>query len=412
MLIGVCRVPFYSKPVAILKLYSPFAKIALQSSLVFNPNRDFSNMANKYIPILLLSALAASLAGCGVNIALIDNFVIRDTDFSATRSLKLMDPNGPIFIQEVVTSDGFDTYEYSSNTIPIVDMPDIATVDFDLGEYERNHYMVVKGKMSSGKTYPVILDTGANLDAIIVQDIHILENDLPVYPLTKSSGPESKMSLCAIEKLTLGDFHLKDYTGVSWGQHVELQFLGLIPLGRSEDICFPLPLMSKFKYFKFDTPARQVQFSAKKSFVPQSEDNWHRFPLTVEWQNGDPGKQFAFIDLEINGVRIRPLLDTGAGIGLMMNNQLWDEVKDSFEETQRKKFTFILPFHFEGNKPKCTSITVKNLQLGEIEMTNADITVLPETKNWKKTDCIMGMGYFREKTVVLDFENKTLWVQK
>ncbi|MBW8017446.1 MAG: hypothetical protein FVQ82_14800 [Planctomycetes bacterium] len=369
-------------------------------------------MANKYSLCILLSVLTAILSGCGMNIAIIDNVVIPDADFTAARSLKLMDPEGPIFIKEIVTTDGFNTYEYSSNRVPVIDMPDIATADFHLDEYDRNHYMVVKGKMTCGKTYPVILDTGANLDALIVQDIHIRQNDLPVYPLTKSSGPESKMSLCAVEQLTLGDFKLRDYTGVSWGQHVELKLLGLIPLGRSTDICFSLPLMSKFKYFKFDTPARQVQFSAKKSFKPQSEENWHRFPLTIEYLNNDRSKQRLFINLEVNGIPIRPLLDTGAGLGLMMNNRLWERVKDNFEETGRSKFHFILPYHFEGNKPRCVGIKVKDLSLGDMSIKNAEITVLPETKNWKKTDCIMGMGYFREKTVVLDFEKKTLWVNK
>jgi hypothetical protein len=369
-------------------------------------------MAHRYAQYLFLLAFAAVLSGCGMNIAIIDNCVIPDSDFTAVRSLNLMDSDGPIYIQEIVTDDGFDTYEYSNNTVPIIDMPDVATVDFHLDEYRRNHYMVVKGKMAGGKTYPVILDTGANLDALIVQDIHIVENDLPVYPLTKSSGPESKMSLCAVEELNLGDFQIRGYTGVSWGQHIELKLFGLIPLSRSSDICFPLPLMSKFKYFKFDTPAKQVQFSAKRSFMPQKRDDWHHFPITVELQNGDSSKQFVFLDLEVNGRHLRPLLDTGAGLGLMMNSRLWNEVKDSFQETRREKFNFVLPFHFEGNKPRCTNITVKDLQLGDIEMNDAAITVLPETKNWKKADCIMGMGYFREKVVVLDFERSVLWVKK
>ncbi|MCF7955145.1 MAG: hypothetical protein K9M75_05030 [Phycisphaerae bacterium] len=369
-------------------------------------------MKKKYASYILLSALAVILSGCDMNIAIVDNTVIPDADFKAARNLKLMDPHGPIFIQEIVTEDGFDTYEYSSNRIPIVDMPDIATADFNIEEYNRNNYMVVNGKIGDGRTYPVILDTGANLDALIVQDIHIRQNDLQVYPLTKSSGPESKMSLCAVENLQLGDFKIKDCTGISWGQHIELKLLGLIPLGRSDDICFPLPMMSKFKYFEFDIPAKQVRFSAKKSFGPIAKENWHRFPMTVESMENDPSKQFLFLDLEINGKPIRPLLDTGAGLGLMMNNRLWDQVKDNFRQTRRRNFNFILPFHFEGNKPRCTAVKVKNLNLGSMKMTGEEIIVLPESKNWKKTECIMGMGYFKEKTVVLDFEKQTLWVKK
>ena len=347
-----------------------------------------------------------------MNIAIIDNVVIPDADHTAARNLELMDPDGPIFIKEIASENGFDTYEYSSNRVPIIDMPDIATADFHLEEYNRNQYMVVNGKMTCDKTYPVILDTGANLDTIIVQDIHIRENDLQVYPLTKSPGPESNMSLCAVEKLQLGDLKIYDYTGISWGQHIELKLFGFIPISRSADICFPLPMMSRFRYFEFDIPARKVHFSAKKSFKPKSPDNWHRFPVTVEHLNNDPTKQILFVDLELNGKSIRTMFDTGAGLGLMMNNQLWQQVKDNFESISRRKFNFILPFHFEGNKPRCTAVKVKNLCLGDMEISNAEITVLPETKSWEKTDCIMGMAYFQQKTVTIDFENKTLWVKK
>ena len=53
-------------------------------------------MTKKYVLYILLSALAVLLSGCGMNIAIIDNTVIPDADFTAARNLKLMDQDGPM----------------------------------------------------------------------------------------------------------------------------------------------------------------------------------------------------------------------------------------------------------------------------------------------------------------------------
>jgi len=369
-------------------------------------------MTNTLVKYAVFSALAAVFAGCGMNIAIIDNSVTPDADLTTARSLKLMDSDGPLYIKETVSDDGKGTYEFSQNRQPIVDTPDIVTADFHQAEYNLNQYMVVEGQIADGKTYPFILDTGANLDALIIQDIHIRQNDLQVFPLNKTTGPESKMSLCSVDNIQIGDFKLSEYTAICWGQHTELKFLGLIPLGRSKDICFPLPMMRKFKYFKFDTPARQVEFSARKSFKPQQDENWHKFPMTVEYIDNDPAKQLLFIEMQINGQNIRPMLDTGAGLGLMMDNHLWHQVKGSFNQTSQKNTNFILPYHFKDNKPNCKAVTVETLDLGDISINNAEVIVMPKSKNWKKTDCIMGMAYFKDKQVTIDFQTNTLWVKK
>ncbi len=73
---------------------------------------------------------------------------------------------------------------------------------------------------------------------------------------------------------------------------------------------------------------------------------------------------------------------------------------------------FILPLHFEGNSPKCVSYKVDELELGDFSVSGGEVAVLPDGKNWERADCILGMEYFLDRTVVVDFERGTLWVRK
>ena len=219
------------------------------------------------------------------------------------------------------------------------------------------------------------------------------------------------MTLTAVDELTIGDMKLSNYPGICWGQHVEWRLFGVLPVGRSEDISFPLLLMSQFRYFMFDNVNEQVEFSFDASFDPVDEDGWYQFPLSLELIGG--GEQAVlFAEVEVNGRVLRPMLDTGCGTGLMMNRSLWDEIAGRFDVTSRKSRRFILPLHFDGNDPKCSGFGVKKLKFGEFSVGGGEVTVLPDSKSWERSDCILGMGYFLDRVAVVDFERSTLWVRK
>mgnify|MGYP005846568295 CR=1 FL=1 len=368
-------------------------------------------MKKNYVLFFLTVALTVLGGGCGANITVYENTIIQDRGFGSTRRLQLGDTEGPLFINEICTDDGIETYEFQANNSAEIDMPDIVRLDYHLPAFKRNRYMVAAGKLSSQSIYPVIFDTGANLDAIILQDIHIRENDMATYPLSKSVGPECKMSLCAIDELSLGDFSIRNYPAICWGSHVEVKFLGIFPVSRSEQICFPLPLMRKFKYFKFDNPAKQIEFSARKSFTPETGQKWHKLPLYYGYSGKNNHRQILYTELEVNGNLLRPLFDTGAGLGLVMNRDLWNSVKTDFNEISRKQEKLILPYHFNDNTPTCTNFTVEKLEIAGLGMRNAELLVLPETKSWKKCNSLLGMGYFADRVVVVDFEKSILWVK-
>jgi hypothetical protein len=59
----------------------------------------------------------------------------------------------------------------------------------------------------------------------------------------------------------------------------------------------------------------------------------------------------------------------------------------------------------------CRNIVVSKLQFGEQTIRNAKIYIIDE-QGWWGDEILVGMGYFQDTVVVLDFESKLLWVKK
>ena len=335
--------------------------------------------------------------------------VVADDDLVADSGVRLMSAGGAVFVEEGIDENGEKFYRFGNNVLPRVDLEGVGRADYHKAEFSQNGFMVVEGRMSSGKVYPVVFDTGAGLRPVILQDIHIRDNDLGVYPFDSGNG--LPMMLTAVDELVIGELQLTNYPGICWGQHIESRFLGVIPVGRSRDISFPLLLMTQFRYFLFDNVNERAEFSRDVSFDAGKESEWYQFPLYLEWIDGAE-QAVLFVEMEINGKVLRPMLDTGCGAGLVMNRSLWDQMEGRFEVVGRKSRRFILPLHFEDNSPKCASFKVDELELGDFSIAGGEIAVLPDGKNWERADCILGMEYFHDRTVVVDFERGTLWVRK
>ncbi|MBW8035445.1 MAG: hypothetical protein FVQ79_07395 [Planctomycetes bacterium] len=352
---------------------------------------------------------AGSVTAFGVRLSALEIVVVADDDLASGSGVRSMDKDGAVFVEEGVDENGEKFYRFGNNVLPRVDLDGVGRADYHKAEFSQNGFMVVQGQMSSGKVYPVVFDTGAGLRPVILQDIHIRDNDLGVFPFDGVQG--LPMMLTAVDELVIGGLKLTNYPGICWGQHIESRLLGIIPVGRSRDISFPLLLMTQFRYFLFDNVNERAQFSRDVSFDAGREEGWWQFPLYLHWIDG--GEQAVlFVEMEINGRVLRPMLDTGCGAGLVMNRNLWDKMEGRFEVVGRKSRRFILPLHFEGNSPKCASYKVNELELGDFSVASGEVAVLPEGKNWERADCILGMEYFRDRTVVVDFERGMLWVRK
>ena len=66
--------------------------------------------------------------------------------------------------------------------------------------YSANRWMVIEGKLGSGRKYPVILDTGASV-ALFVNDIHIMENKLAISPINSGNDDETDFAIEVIRSV-------------------------------------------------------------------------------------------------------------------------------------------------------------------------------------------------------------------
>lgn len=126
---------------------------------------------------------------------------------------------------------------YSSQTDGSMKQQDPCRIKYH-SSYSVNRWMAVEGKLGNGRKYPVVLDTGASI-ALFVNDIHIIENKLAIYPLKSHNDDSVGWGMCYLPELHLalarrgGQVTLANWPCFYREQHTEVQLLGL-PLAKAK----------------------------------------------------------------------------------------------------------------------------------------------------------------------------------
>ena len=107
------------------------------------------------------------------------------------------DPNS-IGLKKITSSDGTITYKYNW----AFNAEALNTNVFWEEEYNALNIPIVRGQIN-GTTYPVIFDTGNSVEAFVIEDIHVFENDLPLVLFSKDNHPSAGMAVVADFKITL-----------------------------------------------------------------------------------------------------------------------------------------------------------------------------------------------------------------
>ncbi len=166
--------------------------------------------------------------------------------------------------------------------------------------YSVNRWMAVEGKLGNGRKYPVVLDTGASI-ALFVNDIHVMENKLAIYPLKSHNVDSFGWGMCYLPELHLGQVTLANWPCFYREQHTEVQLLGL-PLAKGKAIIAGLAALRRFKYILFDSIRKEVEFSLKEVFKPKQSDLWTQYPFEIEEDLG--GNVFLFVKIPIAGRKL------------------------------------------------------------------------------------------------------------
>ncbi len=271
------------------------------------------------------------------------------------------------------------------------------------------HCIVVEGSIAdNNKKYPVVLDTGAS-QGVFVNDIHVLENKLSIYPVqtNKADSADYGFGLCYVPELRIGQMTLLSFPCWYLQRHLEIEFFGL-PIVRDESIIVGLKALQEFNYIIFDGTKREVVFSRDKDFEPDNEQLWSKYPLSIE--EDQYGNVFLFVWIPIANELMKVQLDTGSGNGLALSEEQWGQLSHKIQKVKLKEDTELYPYI--GRLP-CKQGVITQLQVGRRLIRNAKISVFPANSPLL-SDCnvVLGMQYFKDTVIVLDFNKEVLWIMK
>jgi len=273
--------------------------------------------------------------------------------------------------------------------------------------YNTKRCIVVEGSIAdSKKKYPVVLDTGAS-QRVFVNDIHVLENKLPVYPVqtSRTDAKDYGLELCYVPQLRIGQMTLQDFPCWYLQRHLELKFFGM-PIARDDSIIVGLAALREFSFIVFDSINREVEFSHDRVFEPDDNQVWSKYPLSIE---EDRGNAFLFVYIPVAGELMKVQLDTGSGNGLSLSEELWETMSGKLQNIKLKEDTELYPYI---GRLSCKRGVISKLQVGDRLIPNAKISVFPASSPLlSDCDAILGMQYFQDTVMVLDFNNAMLWVR-
>lgn len=270
--------------------------------------------------------------------------------------------------------------------------------------FAENRWMVVEGKLENGRSYPVVLDTGAT-PPLFVTDVHIMENKLPIYPLS-GDGESVGWGLCHLSGLYVGSLQFDTSSCTYKEQHTEIQIFGL-PAAIDKAIIAGLPLLRQFSYISFDSVSREAEFSRESKFQPLDLTAWAQYNLDI--QEDLAGNVSLFVTIPIARLDTKLQLDTGSGRGLAIRSELWSQLQNRIHSVKLKKGTELYPYIGLFD---CQKGSIANLEVGNRTIHSAQLSILSDDCSLvENCNGLIGMQYFQDTVIVLDFSRNLLWVR-
>ncbi len=362
---------------------------------------------------MVLWSLASSQAGCSLCL----QHIMADGAGLESRAdiprIDLSDPNCGLYGVKLTQSDeGAVQVRWEANSLSI-NMPQ----EFYRVKYHRqldptDHRVVVEGIVAAtSRKYPVAIDTGCHLP-VLLNDIHVLENSLAIYPFSDKHGPPATSGLCHLPELRMGEVTFVNPPCIYMEKHPEVRLFGLLPVASEKEIIMGLPLVRAFKYVAIDGLAKEVEFSGASAFQPVDQSSWSRYPLSIgSYADGVPR---IFVEINIAGQVMNASFDTGASIALCVRQRVWQTLRTRLTGVRSKNVSLFLPLY--GGTVPATSFLVPELSVGERIVKNAVVSVFPDdsplfTGKLKRCDALIGMQCFSDTIMVLDFSNNLMWVK-
>jgi len=258
----------------------------------------------------------------------------------------------------------------------------------------------VTGRLND-RQYPIIIDTGCGFE-LVVNDMIVKDNQLEIFPFEYQQG--TLAGLCSVEKIEIGEMTITTPPCLYTLNHYEKRVFGRTKW-KQRQILFGLGLLHRFRYFLIDNVASQVELSMSESFRADPAQTWQQYPLSVEKSKTNAKK--LMVRIIIAGQEAKATLDTGTNWSLTVSQSVWSTLETKLHVLSESRGQA----QFFNGWNDINTITVKELNVGEKCMVQTTIVVLADSIFGE--DCvIIGMDYFKDTIVVIDFEHNLLWVRK
>jgi hypothetical protein len=299
------------------------------------------------------------------------------TDLSHREGARLVDPvEHPVSIRTATV--GRDTLTVISREKPTILLPKTVRLKYETLRFGVASTVAVRGQLPGGHEYICYLDTGYG-DYLAVNDIVVREAGLPIHPMGRDSASSGYVGVAYVPRVSFGDMTVVnppcDYLQVHW----ELKVLG-VSLWREKWMIMGLRLLRMFPHVVFDNPRREVAFELR---------------LTVH--------------MSVAGRKHAVDFDTCGGDALILRPRAWKEVSAGREHRVREGRFASAQL---GWLP-CRRGTLGTLEVAGMTWHDARVQLLPEESPYAPgVDFQVGLGFFRDCVVVIDFENRLLWIQR
>lgn len=137
-------------------------------------------------------------------------------------------------------------------------------------------------------------------------------------------------------------------------------------------------------------------------------NSWDKYPVKIEEDLN--GNMFLFVDIFIAGEKVTLQLDTGSGNGLAVKNSLWQKLSRNIQSPKTKKGSDHYPYI---GSLDCKRAVFFELPFGQRLVKNAKVSIFSDDcPLLDESDALVGMQFFLDTAVALDFENYLMWVKK
>lgn len=256
----------------------------------------------------------------------------------------------------------------------------------------------VMGKVGDGE-YPVIIDSGLTYN-MIVNDAMVLECGLAIHPL--AADPQAA-GLCHVPRLEIGDMAIVDRPCLYTLRHYERKLFGRTKWVE-RDIVVGLRLMKSFRYILIDGIAGEVEFCGGGSFEPDPNDSWPHYAMHVV-QKGSNLERL-MVTMPLAGETREVMLDTGADCGMLVCADKWQTLSGGLNVVKQLR----QGARMRDGLKRLTVMTVESMNVGATTIERAAVHVMADEEA-AEDYFLLGMGYFTDTVIVLDFVHSLLWVK-